>query len=353
MTFWKRSIPPTSEGLWAFYDLAASPSSFEFTTFLYTAELRRRQKGHPALHVVIVPGFKNGFRTSDSKEQNGQGTENLRWRLRNIVLPCAWLLPSCRQLVVCGSREEAKAIQTRLAGSVFPKGYLVDRPKKQPHLIRYLVQALQEGGQPPTFEATPLGLFHVGRWIQARAGSRKLITIVLRESTYHASRNSNIHAWAEFAEGLDPEEFCPVFVRDTEAALDPVPAEIQDFEIFQEACWNVELRAALYELSYVVLYANSGAGALCTYNRRVRYIEFKMLDPSCNSTKPEYFEGPLVGVPVGSERWPWSSPLQKLVWEDDNLEVIQREFQKMYEEIKQNPYAAGGAPAGFLEKGNK
>lgn len=318
--------------LYAFYDLEVAPPSFDFSTFLTSAELRRKKSGCSRLHVVIVPGRYDGFKKAGSKEINDQGTENMRWRVRNIVVPCAWLLPSCQQVTVCLSREEAQAIQTSLSWHVYPKGYSTRVLRKRPHAAIRAVKALSRGVSMPTFAATPMALFYVRHWIERQAKNRKVICITLRESSYKPLRNSNLENWAAFAKTLDPAEYYPVFVRDTEKAFEPVPPELEGLNFFPEVVWNLELRMALYELSYLNLLVNNGPIGLCIYSQKVRYLIFKMITEDYRSSSERYFKT-RVGVSVG-DQWPAATPFQRFVWEDDRLDIIQNAFKQMCERIE-------------------
>lgn len=101
--------------------------------------------------------------------------------------------------------------------------------------------------------------------------------------------------------------------------------------VFPEASWNIELRAALYELSYLNMSVNNGSAALCIYNRRARCLTFKMLTPSCGATSASYFRSQ--GIEPGSQL-KHETPFQRMVWEDDRLEVIQKEFREMCDRIE-------------------
>ena len=287
-----------------------------------------------------MPGPAGGFRKNYSKEANEQGIENLKWRLRNIVIPCGWLLPACQGVTVCISREEAEPIHRKFARRVYPKDYTVANPQKRPHIAVHIVRALSEGTEMPSFEATPMALYYVRQWIQTHVGERKVVTITLREASYRPLRNSSLRDWSLFAKSLDPSRHCPVFIRDNEKAFDPVPPELKDFLFFREVVWNLELRSALYELSHLNLLVNNGPIGLCIYSSRIRYLIFKMVTngdtalslDSYRSSSEEYFEK-RVGISVGGQ-WPAATPFQKFIWEDDNLEVIQREFKAMCGKIE-------------------
>ena len=176
-----------------------------------------------------------------------------------------------------------------------------------------------------------LGLEFIQKWIQTVPGNRKVVTINLREAPYWNARNSNLEAWAKFARSLDPSLYYPVFIRDTYSALDPVPPELEGLNLFPEIPWHIDLRAALYEKSYLNLFVNNGPAILCTLNKKTRYIVFKYLMQECASTN-ESFIKKFQGLNFG-DQWPGATPFQRLVWEADDYERIQEEFNSLCEKM--------------------
>ncbi len=325
--------------LYAFYDLTVSPATFDIVNFVVLAELERKEVGCNSLHVVFVPGPNQGFRANDLETYRQLGgvdcdIDSMRWRLRNILLPCCWLIPSCRQVTVCTSREEAQAFRASLVRHIFPKGYTVRFPKES-HSLRRLVATTSQRVVLPTIQATPQARRFVSDWIQSRTDGRKVITITLRECSYERDRNSNFKAWGAFARSLDSSIYCSVVIRDTEAAFKPLASELYGLTVFPEASWNIELRAALYELSYLNMSVGTGPAVLCIYNRRARYLIFKMLTPACRVDSARHFRSE--GLEPGSQL-KHATPFQRLVWEDDGLEVIQKEFREMCDRIEREEH---------------
>lgn len=222
--------------LYAFYDLMVSPATFDFVGFLVLAELERKEAGCSSLHLVFVPGPSEGFRANDLEEYCRLGgvdydIDSMRWRLRNILLPCCWLVPSCQQVTVCTSREEAQALEASLVKHMFPKGYTVRFPKES-YSLRWLIATTSQGIVLPTIRATPQARRFVSDWIQSRSDERKVITITLRECSYEPYRNSDFRVWGAFARSLDSSIYCPTVIRDTETTFKPLPSELYGLTVF-------------------------------------------------------------------------------------------------------------------------
>lgn len=317
--------------LYAFYDLDLCPLSYDFLVFLMLAEMERVRLSCRRIHLVIVPGRDKGFRNTRAKEKNPLGLENFRWRMRNIVLPSCALLPSVAGTSVCISRSEARTFLSR--GFIFPSQYTLKKPVKSLYVIDILKQ-VKNGSPVPTFKATSPALFFIDQWIRENAHGRKVITINLKESTYRQMRNSNLQAWAAFAKSLNPSEFLPVIIRDNETALGVTPKELDGLIIFNEAVWNLELRAALYEKSYLNFFINHGPAGLCLFNANTRFLMFKVLTPQYRSTTKEHYEN-YIGLKEG-EQYSITTPFQRLVWQEDTLENIQKAFYEMHDLIQKD-----------------
>lgn len=334
------SLAPASrkqqDTLYAFYDLAVSPATYDIVAFLVLAELRRREVRCTQVHVVIVPGPNEGFRDDVTPYDAG----DKQWRLRQILVPCCWLVPSCRQVTVCTSRDEARALQVAVARHVFPRGYTVRCPIEK-YYFSHIVEATNGGAILPSIEATAQARRFIGDWIARWADGRKLVTITLRESSYQQTRNSSMKEWAAFVRGLDRSKYLPVVIRDIERAFEGHPPGFDGAALFNEVVWNVELRAALYESSFLNLMVNNGPALLCLLNGKCRYIMFK-LAPGCGAASEHFWRN--VGIEPGRQL-PMATKFQRIVWEDDTFETIRRAFADMSAEIERSEGAVPVFPA--------
>ncbi len=303
--------------LFAFYDLQVAPATFDIVKFLVLAELERQQAGCDSLHIVIVPGPDEGFRGKDLKIYRELGADfdigYMQYRLRNLLVPCCWLIPSCSGVSVCGSRCEAERIS---AECKFPKEYTVQSPVGKFREEDIMVTDL------PSIEATPQALYYVKQWLPA---GRKVVTISLRETPYESVRNTDAQNWIAFANSLDKSVYAPIIIRDMESAF---RYELEA-PVFPEIPWSIELRIALYELSYLNMFINlSGLSNLAIFNQKTRLLLFK---PLAAPSYEAYWRSQ--GLELGSQM-PQMAAFQRLVWEDDNLEVICREFKLMCDGIE-------------------
>ena len=329
------AAPVAKDTLYAFYDLKVEPITFDILWFLAGADLQRRRLGLEHIHVVIVPSPDDGLRKEDLRYESMVDRETRRWRIHNILISAVGFLPLCIGFTLAASRHEAAVMRSGAAVRHYPKGYEPILPvAHHPNDSLYPARA---GTRPiGVLRAGAQGLRYIDQWLASYAADRRTITITLRDYEYHPARNSNVAAWAEFARGLDLRVWFPVFVLDTERTLGEVPKALQDFVVFREVSWNVGLRMALYERAWLNLGVNNGPMALCWLNERTRYITFKMVTPSVSQTTVAFnrsrgFEP--------NQSLPFATAFQRWVWEDDSLDVIDREFQQMVARIERQSHS--------------
>lgn len=331
--------------LYAFYDLQVAPITYDACWFAAAADMARRRRGLLRVHFVIVPGTKGGVREERAVYEAAVDVAQRIWRVHNVVIPILTLVPSCTGYTVLPDRRAAESLRANARERVYPEHYEPALPVSH-HPSELLRLSPGEPAGIGVLRSPLQGLRYVERWMASRLHGRRVISITLRDYAFMTARNSNLDAWAAFARRLDPANYLPVFVPDTERTLDPLPAVLEGFEVLREASWNVGLRMALYESSYLNLGVNTGPLILATMNDRVRLLIFKLITPSVPQTTEEFMRQ--LGFQIGGQL-PFATPFQRLVWEDDALDVIEREFEAMITSIEgavgtEVPTLRGGPP---------
>lgn len=312
-----------------FYDLDIASLTFDIVDYLMLAELERRRLGLEAVHVVIVPG-RSGLLRQEAAHFDAVVNWNARWwRLYNLVLPMFALFPTVAGYTICSDRRHATLVRLMFPRAVHPPGYWPAFPIVP---VRRLVFGAAREGKPifPGVAVPAQALAFVDEWLAARTAGRRPVVISLRQYGYMPSRNSNVSAWIEFARRLDKTRYVPVFVQDVSAAMGPTPAELEEFLLFREAPFNMILRAALYERAWLNICQAHGPTELMWYNERCRYAIFLTVGSS-PETELETLRG--YGIEA-NESPPFATPLQKWVWEMDDLPAIERAFAQMEAAIR-------------------
>jgi hypothetical protein len=312
-----------------YYDLEKFPISYDILWFLVWSDIERRRKGKERLHCVFLPIEDHEGRVFPPGYDEVVDRISREWRFENICVSAVGLLPSNAEFTVCRSRDHAAGFSI-FSGQSSPQTSYFTYHSPLSDIYRSVMAAVPQMGADWGLVAPLQGKRYIDAWLSARAKGRRLIVLTLREYGVDAERNSNVGEWLKFARQLDPSIYFPVFVRDTDHAAD-LDGVFGDVERFDEPAWNMGLRSALYEAAYMNLFVNSGPASLCILNPRTRYLLFKISVPGLHLASVETLRG------MGFE--PYTQPAvttanQRWIWENDTVEVISREFDKMVRQIE-------------------
>jgi hypothetical protein len=313
---------PDADTLFAFYDLKAGPLTYDFIQFLVLAEKFRNVGGKRHLHVLIVPGDHGGFR-SFSQRDRSMSDKHKEWRLRQLVMQSCFLAPGCAGVTRFRSRSAAKAFRAQLAPTaVFPPAFDLEHPFC-PYLLGYVLQHVAQGPDIRALRAPPVASALVRRLYRDLAGDRPVVTITLRQSDFQPQRNSRADQWLALAASCRRQGLFPVVIPDTEAVLNGAAGGLGDLPVCALAALSIGFRAAAYQESWLNMLANSGPYTLCLYNAAARFSMFKLMVPGVHTASAMYHVGQ--GLMPGSQL-PFAGKLQRLVWDDDSFEALDREL---------------------------
>lgn len=220
--------------LTAVYDLASSPPTYEFLTFLHEAEMARILGGFDSLDIVFQPGPKDGFRDDDLPPLI-EMRSGMLWRV--CVAACR-LLPSVRNVTVLKEREY-------VSGEVFPEGWTVENSLSHygPSFCKRMLPILKPSELAENYIA---GKF-----------PPRFICVTLRNAPYWPERNSDIEAWETVANLIKSFGYAVVWIPDG----DDLQIQSQKY-VCPEAYWDIDLRAALYSRAELSLGVNGGPTVL-------------------------------------------------------------------------------------------
>lgn len=263
----------------AVYDLAKSPPTHDFVNWLARAEAQRIAAGDETLTIVIKPGERR-----ISPRDLAYSREKRAWRIRHLLAPLAWLVPSVVDVRVDGEGEQTL-------------------PYANP-------------GKPvaPMLKAPQHALDTVRAWLPENA-----VTITLRESDFEPVRNTVREEWLRVARWLHEQGYAPIFVPDAERDMRQ-PGGMYPYFNYHAAAHCLDLKLALYESACMNLMTNSGVMLMALY-ADVPLLCFKLeVDevPCCRR---------LHLLSSGfAPTFDWSTPknAKRLFWEPDTYDFITR-----------------------------
>jgi len=260
--------------LYAYYDLNRSSETYDVTSFLASADCYREQQNLDYLHMVIVARDEQWQAQAYCLEEQ----ERL-WRAENIVKQACSLIPACKGMTYCTSREQAQQYLNHHTHH-FPSDYRLDNPPPiTVHTDFYYW--LDQGIDPRRFRSTPKASHYIKQWVanQLPSTQQQFITVTLRESTLQPKRNSDITSWNAFFVWLTEAhpQLSVVIIRDTECVFEAHEFTASNVAFFPIASFHMDLRMALYELAYLNMGCSNGPKQLCHLSKTASYITSKMI----------------------------------------------------------------------------
>lgn len=293
------------------YDLKVNPVTFDFLHILYYAERLRITSAKTHLDVLFVNSGKlNEYLGKDYIKSIGK--DNISWRINNVLFPITRLIKSVDRVFVVDEILAFEIVDSYK--SVHPKGYSSSQPKSA-------IVHLQDTGfkyvEPLHISPTALDL--ISKYFP-HTDDRIIVTITIRKYEYLTVRNSNIQAWIQFAKELDPTKYMVVIIPDaSRTGIDDMD-EFNGFEVFDQACWNIELRAALYSRASINMGVDGGPLAISCMLDNVVTV---MIDPILE-TPPDYLASIIEsGRVLGQEPSHYNNLTTTVLGKDNKNTILQ------------------------------
>jgi hypothetical protein len=306
------------------YDVSVAPITFDFATYLASAEVERRLRGLDGINVIFIIDPGRGVRDEKPDYESAVSRNARLWRIHQVLLPMLGFLPTVRNIALCDSREEARALVGADSRQLYPSDYRAFLPRA-PHNRVIHEHARRGVAIWPIFRASEHACRLIGEFLQREAKERKPLVITLRNYLYNPERNSRNADWLTFADSLDLNRYAPIFVQDTETVMQPMPEGFSRHIVCGAASVNLELRMALYEAAWLNMAVMSGPMELCWYNKQVRYVVFiDLASLGAENEAAIIRNGQRIGCSLD-----FATPYQHIVWQSDELTNLQREFFAM------------------------
>lgn len=316
----------SSQYLYAIYDLDISPITFNIVEYLQLVERELLKLNMIGFVIVFVPKKENAL-NGNLEYDKIIDSDSLYWKIENILVQTSKLHPKCKGVVSLPDRASIKNIINQHV--IYPNLY-------DGINIRFpnLEDFWKEFNSPGMFtglKASHQGLKYIKQFIDCNNIDKKIITIVIRQYDYDKSRNSNLIEWNKFINYLIKKDYYPIIIPDTDNAFIknlPFPEKY----IFRDCCWNVGLRIALFELSFLIFGGPNGPMALAIHNTSCSFILMNMLPEGSSVTTKESYKR--IGYEIG-ENWRFLNEKQKISYLPDNFENIKLEFE-LFEKFNTN-----------------
>ena len=293
--------------LHVYYDTRMAPVTFDFATFLVTAEAYRQSIEISSSYLYIVAP---DFRFMSERDRTTEVAEK-RWRVIHILAQLPKLIPAVRRVTW----------QTDLYSQIlypnFPAVY--PPPPGQavtfPYVASHVMKAFKNGLDVQPFQATEHAKF------LARSFTRghDYVTITLRTSRFQPERNSNISEWYKVYKELSAKGYNVWVLPDFEDTFANKEAYALDWPIAHFAVGDLDLRLALYEDALDNLAVNNGICAILNFSKAPQKI-FKVVTSGIKTTDPDWVKK--TWVAEEGETPEIFQQNQKWIWKDDTASIV-------------------------------
>ena len=315
----------SNDYLYAVFDLEISPITFNIGEFLCAAELESIKRNKKGVVLVIVPKKIKSFEFITEYEK-AIDSDSIKWRIENIVIQVAGLHEACAGINILPNRSDVQEVLT--SHETYPALY--DGTN-----LRYADLSDLYASKPYDFKglrATDQGKKYIKKYLSSMEIEKKFVTLVVRSSEYDRARNSNKEELSKFVHYLLSKGYHPIVVPDTDAAFDNETLFDSKY-IFRDCCWNVGLRLALYELSFVSIFGPGGAGAIMLYDSECPCILINaIVEESIVSTSMAYERA---GIKEG-DQWSFLPRHQFVSYKKETVHNLITEFEWFIENCISN-----------------
>lgn len=274
----------------AYYDLAASPPTYDIVAFLCAVEQERIARGETSIEIRVIPGPVGGFRSDKYWPFTIAGRELM---LDHVALPMARMLPSATVMPLMRRPDKPEMGSVGWGGGWYG-------------LTRH-VKAHAKGIRPL-------------RLAEEVKKSDRLVTITLREAEHWPERNSNVSEWLDAAEDIDRAGYDVRIIRDTCQAGKP----LSDYDMGVRASRDFNERARLYTSAVCNLFVNNGPAWFAMALDAPVLMLKPVVENLMSTSSSGYFAR--CGIPSKGQM-PGSPSYQRIVWQEDTRDNIVAAFK--------------------------
>ncbi len=312
--------------LYAFYDLELNGATFDACVFANGAEEERLRKGLEHLCFVIVPPIKT-HGNAWYKEMYSTEDE-YKDRVRNLLIPIFHLIPSCISCIELVDRGDV--IHYKNYNHIYPTGFDETRCE----LVNIPVKVFEKDKPVGHFCAPERAKNYINQVFNS-VENKIILTFTIREYCDQPFRNNNLDELKMFLLSLDLNQYFPIIVRDTSHAGIGCIDGFEDYFHMPEAALDLGVRCALYEQAHLSFFVNNGATSTAFFNRKASYVVFKFSSEELECTSQEYLKE-IFSLEFSDETFFFASGLyQKICWEDDTKENMEKYLNRFLELNKQ------------------
>lgn len=308
------NLPETQDGgLVAYYDFKRAPITFDFVHYIIAAHSYAMANGFPNFDLVLLA---DAWRNFSTREKTYSLVER-RWRLWNLIVEIAKVVPSIRNLSILSTPLNTFAAQS------YPHQYHPTLNKKIPYDIPTVTKFHQVGVDVQVLTPSAYATAAVERLVP-RDG-RKVVSLTLRKSVYDEIRNSKIEECYKFAKELMSRGHEVIVIPDQDDALGDQTINQYDWRVMDVSAMSIDLRLALYHRSDMNYVTNGGLIGIFLYSK-VPFSWYSVTVEDSHVASEKFYLK--LGLEPGG-KYPWLTDNQEMRWEPDTYENLMESLERL------------------------
>lgn len=322
--------PAFTPALFAIYDLAVTPVTFDVMNFFVFANMWAMRAGAAGYNAVFVAGPEGRFRDLTPKDKSLDPAEKI-WRLRHILAAHAHIARRCLGVSTYDRREDfAQMLRAIHPSQLFPPGYTLADPRI-PFMLTDLFRQKPSPQELDAFAPHAAASRKAQAWLDRHARRGRPVSLTLRGSTIEPRRNANTPQWLAAADAIRARGFDPVILPDTDLVTPGLDlGAFGDIPCYPMGAIDLELRAALYSRCLINLADNGGPAFINYFMGQSSAVCFLPVDklPEAVTLHGRGLDrmAELLAVAPGAS-FPDATPARRFVWKPDTRDNILEAFE--------------------------
>ena len=338
----QKDIQYSKNRILAIYDFIDAPYTSDIGIFIINAEIERRRLNLSKIDIIFIT---NDTYPANQRYQSIITKDNYKHLVYNFAIEFTRLFKFIGSIIMLDNRNQAIEFikQNKKKYYLFPKDYNITNPFERISYIKemsfYATNYSFIGSKDRTINclSSPNEQKRlVRKWLIKNVYPKVPITITLRETEkIDLPRNSNINAWQKLADYFSNDDrYLFVILRDYYKLYDENILVGNNVIYCNEAVVSLSFRAALHENVSLNLFIQNGVSVVSLLSNKTRYIQFKMITEQIGSTTIKHYKEYL-RLNIG-DNWYGATKYQKLIWEDDDFDVLKRETDAMLKVLEED-----------------
>ena len=292
-----------------YYDLKYGPATFDFAHFLAFSNAVRQDIKSNDMSINIIGAE---FREKSPRDKILEDSER-KWRINHILVKLANLIPEVSSVTFNSSYLSEMKIPA------FPGGY-PPNPGDNEYSMPYSASFLRHFYDSKNINIRPFRASEQAKnFVNNIYKDDDVITITLRNSEYEPKRNSNLEEWYKVYQAIKKTRFRPIVIPCFEDCMKNKSYSKYDWEVWEPASIELDLRLALYEKSQENLCVVNGTSSVL-YLSNCNYHMFKVGANTYRTAEPGFFLQEY-GTKIG-ESPIFSTNDQHFIWENDDASNV-------------------------------